>query len=144
MTFYIVRSLNQDTEKQFTSSPMPFETAVALQRMRQELSPRDQVDMVSVNPSACSPALREQSDVYPERYNGRVPLRVKMLMDVSPDLPWYIEMIKAKTVTAAAGQEYEVYVNSHGAVTAVIGNEMLGLRPDEFEVTAWHNNNGRD
>ncbi len=140
MTFYIVRSLNQDTEKQFTSTPMPFETAVSLQRMRRELAPCDQVDMVSVNPSSCSPALHNQSDVYPERYNGRVPLRVKMLMDVGPDLPWYIEMIKAKTVTAVAGQEYEVYVNSHGAVMAVIGNEMLGLRPDEFEVTAWHNN----
>ena len=35
-------------------------------------------------------------------------------------------------------------MNSHGAVTAVIGNEMLGLRPDEFEVTAWQYNNGRD
>ena len=109
--------------------------------MRQELSPRDQVDMVSVNHRLAALRCASNRTCTRSGTTAVCRLRVKMLMDVSPDLPWYIELIKAKTVTAAAGQEYEVYVNSHGAVTAVIGNENARPAPDEFEVTA-HNNNG--
>lgn len=144
-TMYIVTSVDEATEAQFRSTPMPFDTAVELQRVRQAANPRHRVDLVSVDPAQCSPALRWQSDTYPERFDGRVPRRVRMLANVGDDLPWFANLIGDRVITAVCGREYDVYVNSHGAVSAVIDGVMLGIKPNEYEVTAWHNGtNGQD
>jgi hypothetical protein len=39
---------------------------------------------------------------------------------------------------AVKGEEYDAWVNRNGAVSAILPNgELLGLKPDEFEVTEW-------
>lgn len=89
-----------------------------------------------------SPALQWQSDkkgsfAYPARFNGRVPLKVRLLLTVMPDIP--IIIVPDGGTLCIEGNEYYVWVNSYGAVSAILPNgEMLGLKPDEFEVTEWH------
>jgi hypothetical protein len=86
-----------------------------------------------------SPALGWQSDkpgefAYPANFRGRVPLKVKLAVRVLPDLPF----VPAGTV-AEKDHEYYVWVNSYGAVSAILPNgEKLGLRPEEFDVVEWH------
>lgn len=47
--------------------------------------------------------------------------------------------IKGAPPVAKAGQTYQAWTNSHGAVAAVMdGGAHLGLRPAEFEVETWH------
>jgi len=85
-----------------------------------------------------SPALKEQHQsndraAYPANFRGRVPLKVKMAKDVRPDMPILTGMIAKKDC------EYYVWVNKHGAVTAILEDgERLGLLPHEFDVVAWH------
>lgn len=87
-----------------------------------------------------SPALAWQSDkhgefAYPANYRGRVPLKVKLAATVLPDLPF----VPIGTV-AEKDEEYFCWVNSYGAVSAILPNgEKLGLRPGEFDVVEWHN-----
>lgn len=83
-----------------------------------------------------SPALKTRSSEYPTRYNGKIPLTVKMLKTVNSELPIVVE---PKPIKVEEGQEYPVWVNSHGAVAAVLpSGETLGIKPDEFEVIEWH------
>ncbi|WP_457253081.1 hypothetical protein [Pseudomonas juntendi] len=85
------------------------------------------------------PALHQRSDSYP--YGDRVPRTVKMLKTVTADpMPGIgLAYIKGDAPVAKEGQTYPVWTNSHGAVTAVMGDGMrLGLRPAEFEVESWH------
>jgi len=90
-----------------------------------------------------SPALTVQSQKsdrfdYPARYRGRVPLKVKTAKDVFPDFVGLGPMVKVGTV-CRKDHEYYVWVNSHGAVSAILPNgERLGLLPSEFDVTEWH------
>jgi len=85
------------------------------------------------------PALHHQSDSYPDRFKGRVPLRVRMLRTVGPDFCFLAPNIEP----AQRGVEYPAWTNSHGAVCrAVDGKADLGLKPDEFEVTAWLERDG--
>lgn len=86
-----------------------------------------------------SPALKYMSDRngpgYPAHFKGKVPLKVKMCTNVKADLPF----LATDGIEALEGIEYYVYVNSYGAVSAILPNgEQLGLKPGEFEVTAWH------
>lgn len=86
------------------------------------------------------PALRHQSDWYPEHFDGRVPRRVRMLMTVRPDFPFLLPA-ERRDMVAERGATYEVQCNSHGAVTAILGDgekELLGLKPAEFEIVEWH------
>lgn len=92
-----------------------------------------------------SPALQYQSTekrrfAYPARYRGRVPLKVKMARKVIPDLMEFKEILGIKDDTVALlDNEYYVWVNSYGAVTAILPNgERLGLLPSEFDVVEWH------
>ena len=93
-----------------------------------------------------SPALKWQSDRggrsnYPANYRGRVPLKVKVAKNVVPDLPHFHKLLKVKDDTVCVkDNEYYVWVNSYGAVTAILPNgEKLGLLPSEFDVIEWHN-----
>lgn len=92
-----------------------------------------------------SPALKWQSDRggrfnYPANYRGRVPLKVRVAKTVHPDLMEFASILKIKNDTVCLkDNEYFVWVNSYGAVLAILENgEMLGLLPSEFDVTEWH------
>lgn len=87
-----------------------------------------------------SPALQWQSEYYPARYRGRVPLKVRVAKDVPPDLTEFNKELKC--LICFKDNEYYVRVNSHGAVSAILPNgERLGLRPSEFDVIEWHSKN---
>ena len=87
-----------------------------------------------------SPALTHQTKAndrseYPAKYRGRVPLKVRVAKTVPPDMPW---LAKANMI-CKKDEEYHVWVNSQGAVSAILPNgEKLGLLPSEFDVTEWH------
>jgi len=92
-----------------------------------------------------SPALKWQSDgpgrsSYPAHYRGRVPLKVIVAKDVKPDLMHLKTLLGIKDDTVCLkDREYYVWVNSYGAVSAILPNgEKLGLLPSEFDVTEWH------
>lgn len=89
-----------------------------------------------------SPALQWRSNktgkfAYPMNFRNRVPLKVKMAGTVKSDLLQF--GIGKKDTVAAENIEYYVWVNSYGAVSAILHNgEKLGLYPSEFDVTEWH------
>lgn len=92
-----------------------------------------------------SPALKWQSDRggsfdYPANFRGRVPLKVKVAKNVTPDLMEFRKELGIKDDTICLkDNEYYVWVNSYGAVSAILPNgERLGLLPSEFDVTEWH------
>jgi hypothetical protein len=92
-----------------------------------------------------SPALVSQSQAvgnahYPFRYRGRVPLKVTMATHVVPDLLEFQKELNIKPTTECLkDNEYYVWVNSYGAVSAILPNGVrLGLKPSEFEVSQWH------
>jgi hypothetical protein len=79
-----------------------------------------------------SPALKSQSENYPASWRGKVPSRICMENTVRSEIPF-------DRLCAIEGQEYDAYVNSHGALCAIFDDgEMLGLKPHEFTVVAWH------
>lgn len=81
------------------------------------------------------PALHKRFGGYP--YGDRVPRTVRMLVTVTSDRILGVDPVS--TPEAKAGQTYAVWTNSHGAVTAVMGDgKRLGLRPAEFEIDSWH------
>jgi hypothetical protein len=81
-----------------------------------------------------SPALKERAKDYPKHWRGQVPALVDMLTTVQSELP---PCLGARQ--AIEGETYPVWVNSHGAVSAVFpdGNK-LGLKPTEFVVVKFH------
>lgn len=80
------------------------------------------------------PAMKMLYAQYPERYNKRVPLKVRMLQSVTSDIP-----LSCTIQGCIDGMEYYVFVNSYGAISAILDNgKQLGLKPNEFEVTEWH------
>lgn len=89
-----------------------------------------------------SPALDRQSGHYPPAWRGRVPVRVRMAVEVGPDQPWghlvALGLVEAPKFVAEEGQEYDAWVNKHGAVAVVLPDgTRLGVRPYEFEVIEW-------
>lgn len=94
-----------------------------------------------MDPIYQSPAIKSQSKYYPKEWHGRVPKIVRVTKLVMPDFPFLLSL--PKRVICLPGNEYPVYVNSHGAISAIIylddeSPEKLGLRPDEFEIIEWH------
>ncbi len=92
-----------------------------------------------------SPALKWKSDRggrndYPSNYRGKVPLKVRVSKNVTPDLPFYAKELGVKDDSVCLrDNEYYVWVNSYGAVSAILPNgEQLGLLPCEFDVISWH------
>ena len=79
-------------------------------------------------------ALKNRSEHYPASWHGKVPSRVRMDKTVRSEMPF-----EKKRLCAVVGQEYDAYVNSHGALCAIFDDgDMLGLKPYEFTVVAWH------
>jgi hypothetical protein len=59
-----------------------------------------------------------------------------MAKTVRSDIPFLLSGFQR---VALEGHEYDAWVNSHGAVAAVLDKgERLGVRPYEFEVIEWH------
>lgn len=86
-----------------------------------------------------SPALQRQGDGYPEAWAGKVPLRVRMRQMVTADAPMRDLLPECRGVVCGIDCEYPVWVNSYGAVCAILSDgRMLGLKPGEFEVVAFH------
>lgn len=82
-----------------------------------------------------SPALKRRSKHYPERFSDRVPQRIRMLMNVRPDL-W---CSGTPGTILRRNEVYVAWTNSHGAVAGICENgEVLGVKPDEFEVVDWY------
>lgn len=80
-----------------------------------------------------SPALRVRSEHYPASWHDRVPKRIKMAKAVRSDLRF------PPFLTARKDAEYPCWVNSHGAVAAILEDgRNLGVKPYEFEVVEWH------
>lgn len=74
---------------------------------------------------------------YPEKWNGKVPLKVKILKTVTSDMPMFFP--DASDMIAVGNNEYYAYVNRYGALSAILHNgKKLGLKPDEFEVIQFH------
>ena len=85
-----------------------------------------------------SPALCGVSAHWPEKW-GRVPKRVLMLRTAHPDHILAMVNPQLRGLAAVKGQDYPVWVNSHGAVSAILsGGQRLGLYPAEFEVVEFH------
>jgi hypothetical protein len=83
-----------------------------------------------------SPALTHRSYRYPARFEDRVPMFVKPRFNVRPDFPGIIGA--PADSMARKDQSYPAWTNSLGAVAAVLESGwLLGLKPDEFEVTGW-------
>ena len=81
-------------------------------------------------------ALKSQSENYPVSWHGKVPSRICMDKTVRSEVPFEHGH---GHLCAVVGQEYDAYVNSHGALCAIFDDgEMLGLKPHEFTVIAWH------
>ena len=79
-----------------------------------------------------SPALEHRSLLYPKRFRGRVPKRIRILTEVRSDMP-----IMA-AVMAMQDEEYDAWTNAHGAVSAILSDgTLLGVKPREFEVIEW-------
>lgn len=94
---------------------------------------------------ADSPALTSLSEIYPTRYEGRVPLRVRITKTVTADVMPYPLCLTQDCRAFVIGQEVPVWVNRHGAVAGIFPDgEMLGLKPDEFEVTNFHEEGSGD
>jgi hypothetical protein len=84
------------------------------------------------------PAVRAKSKLYPKRFKGKTPKTVRVLHVVQADWPAELADPSWKGVRAEPGIDYPAWTNSHGAVAAHLpGGKQLGLKPAEFEVTAW-------
>lgn len=82
---------------------------------------------------------RSGKAAYPPEWETKVPLIVTMLKTVKPDMPF----LCAEDTICKEGEQYYVWVNSYGAVSAILENgEQLGLKPDEFSVFMWHEKPG--
>lgn len=66
-------------------------------------------------------------------------MNTKEIIAKTLESPALKEQSKKKGLLCIQGNEYYVWVNSYGAVSAILPNgEQLGLKPDEFEVIEWH------
>ena len=87
--------------------------------------------MSKVKTANDSPALYDKSQCYP--YGVRVPKTIKMLQ-----LVYSFPHIFKPARWAGKGRMYDVWVNRNGAVSAILPEGLLGLKPHEFEVVGWH------
>jgi hypothetical protein len=79
-----------------------------------------------------SPALEKKSEFYPANFRGRVPKRIKMSMEVHSEMPFDKTQVYKDL-------EYDVWVNSNGAMSAIVSGEiLLGIKPGECEIVQWH------
>jgi hypothetical protein len=87
------------------------------------------------SPALTMKSTRKGKFAYP--FGDKVPLRVRMNQKVTSDVPY--PQLPNYSPICVQGSEYYVWVNSYGAVAAILENgEQLGLKPGEFEVIEWH------
>ena len=85
------------------------------------------------------PALKVQSEYYPASWHSKVPKKIKMAKTVTSSSKPFYSINNEPTLTAENDKEYECWVNSHGAVAAIMPDgRHLGLKPYEFEIIEWH------
>lgn len=91
-------------------------------------------EVAAIKTPEASPALTIQNvGYYPPHWKKKVPKRVRATRNVRSELPF------GERTYARREIEYDVYVNSNGAVCAILPDgELLGLKPDEFKVVDWH------
>ena len=77
------------------------------------------------------PAFEDQAPDYP--WPGKVPVRIRMNLTVRADA-WWANMQAGARLNARGGKEYKAHTNRYGAVSAWVAGELLGVKPDEFEV----------
>lgn len=107
-----------------------------MEETKQPLTDQQMRDEALTSPALKWMSNKKGSFAYPANFRGRVPLKVTLAKTVTPDLPFL--GVKEGTV-ALKDKEYYVWVNSYGAVSAILKNgKKLGLRPSEFDVTEWH------
>lgn len=74
---------------------------------------------------------------YPEHWNNKVPLKVRMKQTVTGDMPMFFP--DSADLITVKGNEYYCWVNRYGALSAILPNgKRLGLKPNEFEVVEFH------
>jgi hypothetical protein len=85
-------------------------------------------------------ALKGQSDSYPASWRGKVPKKILMAKTVTSesDIPGISVLLGLPIVMAIKDHEYEVWVNSHGAMVAITPSGEIGLKAYEFEIIEWH------
>ena len=83
-----------------------------------------------------SPALYLQSEIYPQAWDGRIPLQVEIIQKACC-VP--LSFGKVHQPIALVGTLFNVWVDWNGCVSALFETgEVIGLRPHEFRVVAWH------
>lgn len=85
-----------------------------------------------------STALENQSDHYPPEWKGRVPAQGRTLKRVVG-----LALPGQPIAAVGAGVDVELWINRNGAASAWVTDSddqtvMLGLKPDEFEITGWY------
>ena len=89
--------------------------------------------------SATPPALTLQSKNYPDRFEGRVPKQIKMVMTVHPDPVCIIGDRSLIGLELRCGGVYQAWTSSTGAVAGISPDgRHLGVKPDVFEVVEWY------
>ena len=104
------------------------------------LTPEQMLEDALTSPALNWKSNRKGRNAYPANFRGRVPLKVKLAKTVKADLIHLAPLLGIKKNTVALkDNEYYVWVNSYGAVSAILENgEHLGLIPSEFDITEWH------
>ena len=59
---------------------------------------------------------------------------------ISPVLSVCGELFLSRGLVVVPGRLYDAVCNRHGAVSAMVGGKLLGMKPDEFRVVAWRQN----
>ena len=107
-----------------------------MQNLTNTTSPEPNANMVLAE-AFKSPALKSLSEIYPANRYGKVPLKIRMACTVTSDLPFFIQ--PKPNMIAYKDEEYFVWCNSHGAMSAILPNgEKLGIKPSECEIIEWH------
>jgi hypothetical protein len=57
-------------------------------------------------------------------------IRIKMIKTARTDLP---ELLNVEPIVAEKGVEYNAVSNQYGAISVLIDNQRLGVKPSEFE-----------
>jgi hypothetical protein len=72
-------------------------------------------------------------------FGDKVPKTVRLKQTVTTDVIAGAFFLSNPPLVAVNSATYPAWTNSYGAVCAVFPDgDMLGLKPDEFEVVEWH------
>jgi hypothetical protein len=78
----------------------------------------------------------KMSEHWPATYRGRIPVRVRMAMDIGPDM-WAIFFRDTPRIWAKKDEELAVKCNQHGAMWVETPFGPLGVKPLECEIIEW-------